>query len=354
MTARGEPHDVREAPTTRWRTLARSWFSSAVYALDDRGRRVEIHPEPHDGFEPIDPSEDDWPPEPEIMGPPKPPARGFKGVSKRIGKVMFAIAGAALFLSCLLHAGWSVSSFLARISGVPRWAGPLILVALVAALRPLALAALGKFSLANAVEQVLPAWLTHAHCAACGYGLASMPVEADGCSVCPECGAAWNLAAWKRDYPALAPMSPPEREEQKQRQRLQAHGLAIHRPWPELRDQLAGMARTRFWSVQRADAVRAGVLIAIPVLFLSLLPAAMRGVIVAILIADSLVLLILLWQRGHAARTWAADQIRAELLAQHRCPHCEDRLRDEPRPRDGQFVCDGCGNAWEKQRAALA
>jgi hypothetical protein len=32
-------------------------------------------------------------------------------------------------------------------------------------------------------------------CPICIYPLASIPVEADGCSVCPECGAAWRVNA---------------------------------------------------------------------------------------------------------------------------------------------------------------
>lgn len=30
-------------------------------------------------------------------------------------------------------------------------------------------------------------------CAACGYGLGECAAAEDGCTVCPECGAAWNL-----------------------------------------------------------------------------------------------------------------------------------------------------------------
>ncbi|MEO0482380.1 MAG: hypothetical protein AAF138_02030 [Planctomycetota bacterium] len=29
-------------------------------------------------------------------------------------------------------------------------------------------------------------------CGACGYSLAEIPVQSDGCKVCPECGAAWK------------------------------------------------------------------------------------------------------------------------------------------------------------------
>jgi hypothetical protein len=30
-------------------------------------------------------------------------------------------------------------------------------------------------------------------CASCGYDLAGIRAELDGCTVCPECGAAWSL-----------------------------------------------------------------------------------------------------------------------------------------------------------------
>jgi len=30
-------------------------------------------------------------------------------------------------------------------------------------------------------------------CPACGFDLVPSPVESDGCTVCPECGAAWRL-----------------------------------------------------------------------------------------------------------------------------------------------------------------
>jgi hypothetical protein len=44
-------------------------------------------------------------------------------------------------------------------------------------------------------EQVVSGLLKAAMCPACGYGLGDIPPELDGCSVCPECGAAWRRAA---------------------------------------------------------------------------------------------------------------------------------------------------------------
>ena len=38
-----------------------------------------------------------------------------------------------------------------------------------------------------------PFYLSLGRCASCGYDLSHHHPEADGCSVCPECGAAWRL-----------------------------------------------------------------------------------------------------------------------------------------------------------------
>jgi hypothetical protein len=35
----------------------------------------------------------------------------------------------------------------------------------------------------------------HGFCATCGYALADIPPAEDRCTVCPECGSAWRLAA---------------------------------------------------------------------------------------------------------------------------------------------------------------
>ncbi len=44
-------------------------------------------------------------------------------------------------------------------------------------------------------KEVRAAWLAEGCCAACGYDLSGIAEarEADGCTVCPECGAAWDV-----------------------------------------------------------------------------------------------------------------------------------------------------------------
>jgi hypothetical protein len=47
-----------------------------------------------------------------------------------------------------------------------------------------------KARVQDAVRQCLGRRL----CPSCGYDLAGLEAGADGCTVCPECGAAWRLA----------------------------------------------------------------------------------------------------------------------------------------------------------------
>jgi predicted Zn-ribbon and HTH transcriptional regulator len=44
-------------------------------------------------------------------------------------------------------------------------------------------------------------FIKHKVCVCCGYELKSLPEEADGCVVCPECGAAWQFGPRGRDTP---------------------------------------------------------------------------------------------------------------------------------------------------------
>lgn len=41
--------------------------------------------------------------------------------------------------------------------------------------------------------QMARAYLAHGYCPSCTYRLLEVPPQSDGCVVCPECGAAWNV-----------------------------------------------------------------------------------------------------------------------------------------------------------------
>jgi hypothetical protein len=45
----------------------------------------------------------------------------------------------------------------------------------------------------RSVGRAVALLLDHGLCAACGYSLAEISTQQDGCRVCPECGAAWRV-----------------------------------------------------------------------------------------------------------------------------------------------------------------
>lgn len=44
-------------------------------------------------------------------------------------------------------------------------------------------------------SRMAEAYLRHGHCPSCTYALVAVPVQADGHTICPECGAAWIVAS---------------------------------------------------------------------------------------------------------------------------------------------------------------
>lgn len=49
----------------------------------------------------------------------------------------------------------------------------------------------------DSIRLVSDGLLDLGRCGSCSHPIASLPCEADGCTICPECGAAWRLVAVK-------------------------------------------------------------------------------------------------------------------------------------------------------------
>jgi hypothetical protein len=80
-----------------------------------------------------------------------------------------------------------VSSKLTKHFGVPEWLEFVSLPVCMAAVIVLLLRA----QRAATVKVARRAMLRYGWCASCGYSLEGVAAAADGCRVCPECGAAW-------------------------------------------------------------------------------------------------------------------------------------------------------------------
>lgn len=59
----------------------------------------------------------------------------------------------------------------------------------------LAMAGLGLWWSRHLNRQLIEGAVKLGHCPSCGYALKGLPIDADGCSTCPECGAGWRPRA---------------------------------------------------------------------------------------------------------------------------------------------------------------
>jgi hypothetical protein len=57
----------------------------------------------------------------------------------------------------------------------------------------------------RAARRIASALIFEGYCPCCRYQLAGTPPQLDGCSVCPECGAAWRLPPWRLSPPPTPP-----------------------------------------------------------------------------------------------------------------------------------------------------
>jgi hypothetical protein len=57
---------------------------------------------------------------------------------------------------------------------------------------------------ARAKQDLVRAYLASSRCPSCDYDLSAQPKDTDGCSMCPECGAAWKMASPPADVQSTA------------------------------------------------------------------------------------------------------------------------------------------------------
>lgn len=189
-------------------------------------------------------------------------------------------------------------------------------------------------------------------CPGCDYPLAAAVPEPDGCSLCPECGAAWNLPLWKRDFqePDLNGLA-------KAAEQLYATKLVItdargwNAPFLERRDRFTTLEKVRerapLWRFRTGAPLlvllSAGSVILFAIwawqqdmFFIAIVFALLVLLVTAILLRETIT---------HATRKAAAAWAR-DFIALSVCPRCESSLREQP-ARDGTKICENCRHAWK-------
>jgi len=226
-------------------------------------------------------------------------------------------------------------------------------------------------------------------CGCCGYLLDELPVSGDGMSTCPECGAQWHAKRIGRPSDTDSP-------------RLQVgtsdggqHHLAgarreisvVFAPWsgrrtavdargriielvrdPLIRRHgapLSALERERLEALLRAASIPRRGLNACVLMFFSLVPLLIAGMMIADMAAanswldvGSLVVIVAgvgfaVWMIVYAWRLlsrrsgYDTNGIIAALLAVQRCPSCGDPLPADVNTGDEAIrLCRGCGAAW--------
>ncbi len=97
------------------------------------------------------------------------------------------VAMFCLFMLPAILVGALAPAFITSRTWLPRWAQFLVI---------LSTAVLPALISVFVVRRVLAQRIARSHvraglCASCGYDIRSIPGDAEGCRVCPECGAAW-------------------------------------------------------------------------------------------------------------------------------------------------------------------
>lgn len=285
-------------------------------------------------------------------------------------KTFVLLLGALPFLlPGLLFLGWAIRSGDADLLRAAAW---------------YVLGATGFLSILGTVLYLLTRWeaglrrryLLRAHiCAACGYPLANLPPQEDGCTPCPECSAAWRLTPPPRQYGVIAPL--PALEEPRSPlhaalqwwRRLTSFPDARGTRWPI--GAPAAVLAARLSPAARAGR-SAGTLLLV-VFFVLLVPgflAATTTLLLAPLVATEapsgwlvsplrwgaalpfgLVLGLTMGLRHHRRRLPA--HLR-ECLASGLCAVCGHPLEDRAPDADGCIDCPDCGAAWRTDQIEQA
>lgn len=229
----------------------------------------------------------------------------------------------------------------------------------------------------------LPLVLSHGHCPACLYPLHSTPAAEDGCTVCPECQAAWRCAPLR--------LVPVDGEDRSSRFDVFEGWFGLDRAEEALfghdaRGRAIVVSAVRATARQRDAVAAAGkedrlgramhaVSSAVALRHIKLSPTgAITLIMMFVILAYGiwlrapgsfavsvytlvLALIFLALARAIQSRKYPTEEVAAsecvrEFLALELCPACARDITREEIGSDGLVECAGCGAAWERDWVA--
>lgn len=199
-------------------------------------------------------------------------------------------------------------------------------------------------------------------CPCCAYGLGDAPRENDGCTPCPECGAAWRIELWSNDAGIYRPPAITSTSRVHDRSPVNtgdARGVIVpllakrnateRRPTiitsPGRPERFRLRVATLAWALQLV--ITAGIAwLAIAMIGPDELPAWLGTVILVALVA-AMIGMAVKEAYSHQLAMATHPFFTRSMVAANLCPCCESPLRTTPSPIDGCLLCDTCGSAWD-------
>lgn len=301
--------------------------------LDDRGREITIQPQ---AVQQAEAMEDEPPP---IVGPPTPP-RPWRDRLLLALSVLLLLAG----LYGILLVGWRISRRLGGTLGISPATMAMLMIGVLVVIVLIDSRRSGLRTSREEIRLRSARLITSDRCGACTYTLESLSPEADGCTPCPECGAAWHVDAWKAQSPEFRQPEPKPLEHPHRKVAISdARGrrVLLYRPLrtPTEVWRLRGMSLA--W-LALACATFAAVSPLAARLF-GTDPILARVIFWLLCGGAGLLTLLRLVRAPKVVRLHAAQK----ALAEHQCPACGTTLDASPSLIDHATLCTGCGGAWK-------
>ncbi len=188
--------------------------------------------------------------------------------------------------------------------------------------------------------------LRRERCPACGYSIANLQAEHDGCVVCSECGAAWNAPEFLAEYPYDKP--PPLVDDLPVIVDVRSWQYALHaRQKSEEVKRLVVIyrkERVSFWPEPRELVLGSGLISWF--IGLALTGAPGKAYVTSIWVG----LAILRWFfpefASGASDAKAAAFIASDDVFRGTCPCCEAELPLQASRFLNARICSACGGAW--------
>lgn len=198
-------------------------------------------------------------------------------------------------------------------------------------------------------------------CPCCAYSLDDAVREPDGCTPCPECGAAWRLDLWSDGGGIYRPPAVTGAGQGHPHGRMTAYDargvivpLLARRKDLDRKDAImncpARPDRVRLrhsllaWGIQLV--ITAGIAWFVVMILQPEDRLSWIGAVLMILLASIMLAFLVGIAYTHQLMLGTHRYLIAMLVGEGACPCCEDRLRPTPSPTDGFRICDTCGSAW--------